>query len=114
MKSRRQLGWEGELLAKYYLESKGYHFFTSNFYTRWGEIDLIMQDNDFLVFVEVKYYRSQMIDPRYVITARKRRHLLRSAQWYCVKTNHEGSYRFDLLIIDASRQVSDHYENILI
>ena len=47
-------GQEGEYLAKCYLERKGYIFIRTNYWTKHGEIDLIMQDKDDLVFVEVK------------------------------------------------------------
>ena len=50
----RNLGNRGEYLAKLFLEQKGYVFIRSNFKTKYGEIDLIMQENDEIVFVEVK------------------------------------------------------------
>ena len=111
MKSRQELGRDGELCARRYLEAKGYRFLRSNFYTRWGEIDLIMQDGSFLVFVEVKNYRTGFIDARHIINKRKKRHLYRSGDWYRVKSNYSGSYRFDLVIVNGI-SVSDHLEAI--
>ena len=50
----RELGEKGEYLARLYLEQKGFLFIRANFATKDGEIDLIMQENDEIVFLEVK------------------------------------------------------------
>ena len=42
-------------MARKYLEEKGMEMIEMNFENKLGEIDLIMQDGDWLVFVEVKY-----------------------------------------------------------
>jgi putative endonuclease len=50
----KEFGAKGEYLARRFLEEKGYLFIRANFATGEGEIDLIMQENDEIVFVEVK------------------------------------------------------------
>ena len=50
----RELGSRGEYLARLYLEQKGLIFIRANYRTSRGEIDLIMQENDEIVFLEVK------------------------------------------------------------
>ena len=54
MSSRRGLGEEGERLARKFLERRGYRIIASNYRTRMGEIDLIAEHGQTLVFVEVK------------------------------------------------------------
>lgn len=49
----------GEQLAKEYLIGQGLKFVEANYRMRFGEIDLIMEDGKFLVFVEVKYRTSK-------------------------------------------------------
>ena len=49
------LGSEAERFARTFLEQQGLTFIMQNYRCRTGEIDLIMQDDDELVFVEVKY-----------------------------------------------------------
>jgi putative endonuclease len=49
------IGREAERFARTFLEQHGLTFIMQNYRCRTGEIDLIMQDNDELVFVEVKY-----------------------------------------------------------
>jgi putative endonuclease len=58
MKAREQnfnKGRSGEETARNYLESKGFEWVESNYANDIGEIDLIMIDKKWLVFVEVKY-----------------------------------------------------------
>ena len=52
---RHQQGRQGEDLARQYLEQHGLTFLEANFKCDIGEIDLVMQDQNCLVFVEVKY-----------------------------------------------------------
>jgi putative endonuclease len=52
--ANRQRGREGEERARQYLEALGWKLVAQNFYTKWGEIDLIMDDGQKLIFVEVK------------------------------------------------------------
>lgn len=53
------IGNHAERFAQHYLESQGLTFISKNYRCKSGEIDLIMQDNDELVFVEVKYRNNQ-------------------------------------------------------
>lgn len=49
------IGSEAERHARTFLEQQGLNFVTQNYRCRTGEIDLIMQDGEELVFVEVKF-----------------------------------------------------------
>lgn len=49
------IGSEAERFARTFLEQQGLTFIMKNYRCRTGEIDLVMQDDDELVFVEVKY-----------------------------------------------------------
>lgn len=50
----KNLGSRGEWLARLFLEKKGFVFIRANYKTKYGEIDLILQENDEIVFAEVK------------------------------------------------------------
>ena len=54
---RARLGAQGESIAAAHLEASGLKIMARNFRTRYGEIDLIAEDGDTLVFVEVKTRR---------------------------------------------------------
>lgn len=80
----RELGEQGEYFARLYLEKKGFDFIRANYATRHGEIDLIMQENDEIVFIEVKT-RSVESAKAYGrgaerIDRKKRERILRSAR----------------------------------
>jgi putative endonuclease len=50
-------GKDAETLACRHLQSHGLRLLERNYHSRRGEIDLVMQDKDSLVFVEVRYRR---------------------------------------------------------
>lgn len=77
------LGKLGERLAANFLSSKGYQIIEMNFHKRWGEIDIVAQDKDTLVFVEVKTrMESDRISPEESITPWKIKTLKRTALFY--------------------------------
>ncbi|MEM7054350.1 MAG: YraN family protein [Pseudomonadota bacterium] len=51
---KRRVGQRAERKAERYLKSQGLKLVTRNWHCRHGEIDLIMHDEEFLVFVEVR------------------------------------------------------------
>jgi len=77
------LGKLGERLAAKFLSSKGFQIIEMNFHKRWGEIDIVAQDKDTLVFVEVKTrMESDRISPEESITPWKIMTLKRTALFY--------------------------------
>ena len=111
--NKRKIGGRYEQAACSYLEKKGFRLREANFRIRSGEIDLIMEDEDTLVFVEVKY-RSGNICGRGEehVDRRKQATIIRVAEYYLLR---EGLYdrcpcRFDVVSIDGSGAVT-HYEN---
>ena len=51
---KKNIGSKGELYAAHYLQSKGYEIMIRNFYTKFGEIDIVAKKNNKISFVEVK------------------------------------------------------------
>lgn len=51
---KQKLGQEAEKKARAFLEAKGLYFLDANYRCRFGEIDIVMQDKDDIVFVEVR------------------------------------------------------------
>ena len=75
-----------------------------NFQCRLGEIDLIMLDNDCLVFVEVRYRGGRRISPASLtVDMRKQRKLVRTAAVYLANRSRfaECKVRFDVAAIDG-------------
>jgi putative endonuclease len=80
---RRETGILGEKLAKDYLKKRGYRIRESNYRCPEGEVDIIAEHGDYLVFVEVKTRRSlEFGSPEESITAEKRQRLRAVAAHY--------------------------------
>lgn len=104
-------GRDQESQARTYLESKGYRFLAANYQTRRGELDLVMQEDETVVFVEVKS-RSNLgfARPEESVTPAKQSKLAMAALAY-VKENglSDRPLRFDVVAIGPGRL--DHLEN---
>jgi len=94
-------GRQGEEAAKEFLIDKGFNFIEANFEVDIGEIDLIMSDKDWLVFVEVKYKSDNRFGiPEEMIDKRKLAQIKRVAEIYLMK-NLEMKKVFTKYRIDA-------------
>ena len=108
-------GKYGENIAKEYLIKKGFVFIEANFENKIGEIDLIMSDNDWLVFIEVKYKSDDRLGiPEEMISKRKIWQVKRTAESYLVEKKREinffKKYRIDAVCILGEK--INYYENI--
>lgn len=106
----RKKGKEAEDRAIAYLRSKGYKIIERNYFTRFGEIDVIAQKGEVIVFIEVKSNRSW--EAEYSFTPHKAKRLYKSALIYLSSKGLKGRpFRFDLIAIgnDSLR----HYESVL-
>lgn len=98
---RQRLGRWGESIAADYLASKGYRLLDRNPRTAYGEVDLVMQDGDTVVFIEVKTRRTTRYGlPEAALTVHKRAHLLAAAQAYLLEHPECGeNWRIDVIAI---------------
>lgn len=104
MENRRRTGAEYEQKALKYLEGQGYRILQRNYRCRLGEIDLIAWDRGTLVFVEVKYRRSEAFgSPEEAVDARKQYRICRVADYYRMthKVSEECPCRFDVAAIEG-------------
>ncbi len=116
----RELGRYGEDIAVRYLEERGYRLIARNFYCRYGELDLIMQQGRQLVFVEVKARTSSRYGfPEDAVNFQKLRKLRQAIAVYLEQEQAPRHYglRLDAIAVDLERQtyrVMDirHYQNI--
>lgn len=103
MDNRKLTGREGEDRAAAVLKKEGYKILSRNFKSRFGEIDIIAEDGGFLVFVEVKRRTGENFGTSLeAIDARKKLHMIRSAQIYLKVNRCPGRrVRFDVVGIDG-------------
>lgn len=98
----RSLGAEKERMAAEYLEKNGYHIIERNFYSRFGELDLIAEEGGCLVFCEVKYRAGTGKGyPEEAVTASKLKRMRKTAEYYCLRNriSAELPCRFDVIAI---------------
>ncbi|UCH86890.1 MAG: YraN family protein [Dehalococcoidia bacterium] len=102
---RRDLGAFGERVAVAHLEAKGYRIRARNFRCREGEIDIVAEDGDCLVFVEVRTRRGDAFGtPAESETAAKERRLLTVAQAYLQEhPDVPPNQRIDVVGVELSR-----------
>lgn len=102
MELRRRMGNDSEMLARRYLEQQGYQFLHANFTCKWGEIDLIMQKEQELVFVEVRSRSSKQYgEPSETVNRKKQEKIRKTAQYFlCRNPQLTRCYcRFDVVSI---------------
>lgn len=102
IKSKRTIGQNAERKAEAFLQGQGLKLLERNYYTRFGEIDLIMRERDALIFVEVRSRQSNNFGtPAASITYQKQQKLLKTAQIYLLQRNlgEKISCRFDVIEI---------------
>ena len=100
----RTVGFDAERLAGQFLKRQGLISVTRNFRCRLGEIDLIMWDDDCLVFIEVRYRASNRFSQAgLTVDIHKQRKLIRTAAFFLAKRSQyaDSVVRFDVLAIDA-------------
>ena len=92
---------ESEGFAEKYLQQNHLIPIERNYRSRFGEIDLIMQDNDTLVFVEVRQRSSNAFGGAAAsIDLCKQRRLILTAQRYVAKLHPTPPCRFDVVLMD--------------
>ena len=98
---RLALGRDGEDMAVRRLTGLGYRILERNYRCPAGEIDLVAQEADCLVFVEIKTRRGDtMAEAKAAVNARKQRHITRAAQHYMkARGCMDVRARFDVVAI---------------
>ncbi len=103
--SRQQRGEQGESRARQHLEHAGLRFRAANVRYRFGEIDLVMDDGDSLVFVEVRVrLHAQFGGALSSVDPRKRRRLFAAASAYLAANPGlaQRPCRFDIVAIEGA------------
>jgi putative endonuclease len=114
--TRRKLGQWGEEQARRYLEVRGCRVVTTNWRCTAGEVDLVVQDGEWLAFVEVRTRRGQVYGtPEESITAAKLARMAAVAKSYVYEQEWEGDWRLDVVAIQVRSGQSpdiEWYKNV--
>lgn len=93
---KRITGNLGEDFAGNYFKRLGFTV-ERNFHSRYGEIDLIAQNDEYILFVEVKTRKAgTMVSPVEAVDYRKQQKIILTAQDYLMKSGNEKQPRFDI------------------
>ena len=97
-----KIGAQAEQFAILYLQRHGLRLIVQNYHCRFGEIDLILQDGESIVFVEVRLRSSSAFGGAAAsIDSQKQRKLICTAQHYLAKLAYIPQCRFDAVLIQS-------------
>lgn len=102
MMENNTLGAWGERTALRYLRKKGYKFVESNYHSRFGEIDIIVKNREYIVFVEVKLRKNDKYgEAKEFVTFSKQNKIRSTAMIWLSGNETELQPRFDVIEIYA-------------
>jgi putative endonuclease len=97
---KQLLGNRGEDLARKYLLEQGCEIIECNYRFKRSEVDLIVKDGQFLVFVEVKTRkRVDYGHPEESVGERKAQKIIEAADEYIFQSKWDGPIRFDIVSV---------------
>lgn len=100
----RGTGAAGEEHIAHFLRSRGYDILARNYHCRFGEIDIIAQNRQYLVFVEVKTREEGgLSSPFEAVTPAKQRRVILAAEVFLEHYSGDGQPRFDVAAVYTRR-----------
>lgn len=93
----RKDGAKAEDIACRFLKEAGFEILDRNFYSRFGEIDIVAYKDNTIHFIEVK--SSKKYDPIYYITPKKMQKILKTIDYYMFKNSINIFFQIDAIII---------------
>ncbi|AOY77332.1 YraN family protein [Clostridium formicaceticum] len=114
---KKKTGHYGEQLSRKYFINKGYLILNSNYRTRLGEIDIIAQKDDTIIFVEVKTRKTMTFGlAREAVNYKKQVTLIKLAEQYIqYKKLKNMNFRFDVMEVQWNENKNqyeiNHIEN---
>ncbi|USD64874.1 YraN family protein [Vibrio sp. SCSIO 43136] len=114
---RRKLGQHYESVAHQHLERHGLQLISRNFNCKTGEIDLIMREQQCIVFVEVKYRQQQSYGhAAEMVTYSKQQKLYKTALYWLMRQGlnpDHTEFRFDIVAIHQHGKDIDWLKNAI-
>lgn len=90
-------GNKGEDFAAEYYRKLGFEIVARNFHCRGGEVDIIAQNGEYIIFVEVKTRADNSLYlPREAVDERKQKKLTLAAMKYLTRSKSEKQPQFDV------------------
>lgn len=100
-----KVGLEGEKRVANYLRNKGFTVIKQNYSCRFGEIDIIAENNEYILFVEVKTRKeNSLVSGMEAVDGFKQEKILKTANHFLVKTESEKQPRFDVAQVTVTAE----------
>lgn len=98
-------GKSGEDRVSSYLRKKGYAVVKRNYQSRFGEIDIIAETDEYIIFVEVKT-RSEnaLVSGEAAVDFFKQKRMIKTAEEFIYKTNCTLQPRFDVAVVTITEK----------
>lgn len=114
MAEHNEFGKEGEDAAVAYLQSKGYLIRARNWRQGKFEIDIVAENEEYLVIVEVRSRRDNfLLHPIESVGSRKIKNIINAAECYIFSNNILKETRFDIIsVVDSGGKTQiEHIED---
>lgn len=96
----QNIGKAGESFTAGWLERRGFRIVARNYHSRYGEIDIIAEDAQYIVFVEVKTRKpGAMVSAVESVTREKQQKIVLTAESYLMKRPSALQPRFDVAAV---------------
>ena len=98
--NRRDIGTAYEIIAAEYVKKQGVRIREMNYRITRGEIDIIGEDKDCIIFIEVKYRKTASYGyPWEAVSGSKQKQICRVARQYCYSKKINKQVRYDIISI---------------
>lgn len=105
--SRKHKGFHGENLACQELMKMGLKIIERNFKSPYGEVDIVVEHKEELIFIEVKYWDSFLLaDLEYAVNEKKRRRIINTSLYFLEKNRQYENYalRYDVFFLTGKSE----------
>ena len=97
MSNRTNIGKIGEETVADFLKSKGYIIVSKNYHSKFGEIDIVAESREYILFVEVKTRKKgSMTTPAEAVDKSKQKKIILTSYDFLSKLRAKINYRFDV------------------
>ncbi|MDR3112598.1 MAG: YraN family protein [Elusimicrobiota bacterium] len=102
--NKQNIGFEKEKDIANFLIGKGFEILNLNFTLPCGEIDIVAKDKRDIVFIEVKYRKSNYAGtPQEAVSIQKQKKLIKTALIYMQQNEISANVRFDVAAISKDK-----------
>jgi ribonuclease HII len=112
--STTSIGRQAEDAAALYLKQKGYKIIDQNWRTRWCEIDIVAKKDNIVIFVEVKYRKSDDFGGGLeYITPKKQKQMVFAAEFWVSSNTWKGDYNLSAIEVTGPKfEITEFLEDI--